>query len=136
MRFDKKAISADRDRRFAENRRKFALATGTIAGAAGKLHRMCRVENHRPAKLFHDRNTPHVSDQIVISKSRSALGHQKFSTARGGGFFDHLPHIVWRKKLALLDINDLSGSNRGLDQIGLTAKKRGDLQNIDDLGGG
>ena len=44
--------------------------------------------------------------------------------------------IVRRDELALLDIHDAAGAPRFEQQIGLAAKERRDLQDVDHLGGG
>ena len=69
-------------RRARQHRRKFALAGRFVAAAAGQLHRMRRVEHHRTAERFHDRNRAHVGHEIVVAERRAAFGEQDFFRAR------------------------------------------------------
>src|SRR5436853_342379 len=47
---------------------------------------------------------------------------------------DHVLHVPRRHELALLDVHHAFAHGRGYHQIRLTAKKRGQLQNIGDFG--
>ena len=47
---------------------------------------------------------------------------------------DHVLHVPRRHELALLDVHHAFAHGRGYHQIRLTAKKRGNLQNIGDFG--
>ncbi len=54
--------------------------------------------------------------------------------ARRLGLGDHLPHVLRREELALLDVDRLAGARNRLDEIGLPAQERGRLQHVDDRG--
>ncbi len=74
MRLNEYAIRAGRQGRACQHRRKFALARRLVAAAAGKLHRVCGVEDHRATGALHDRNRAHVCDEIVVAERCAALG--------------------------------------------------------------
>ena len=78
MRFDEKAVRARRQRGAGQHRRKFALAGRFVAAAAGQLHGMRRVKNHREPEALHDWNRAHVGHEIVVAERRAALGEQDF----------------------------------------------------------
>ena len=43
-------------------------------------------------------------------------------------------HVPGRNELAFFDVDDALAEGGGDDQVGLPAEKRGDLQDVDDLG--
>ena len=78
----------------------------------------------------------HVDDEIVIAEGRAALGDEVILAAAGAELGRDVVHVVRREELALLDVDRASALRRGEEQIGLAAKEGGDLQDVDDLGGG
>ena len=95
---------------------------------------MRRVENHRRAGgSRQDRQRAHVRHQRVVAERGAALGHQHIAIAGAGDLGDHIRHVPRRKKLAFLYVDDFAGRRRGQQQIGLPAKKRRNLQDIDGL---
>ena len=58
------------------------------------------------------------------------------SIAGGADLVHHRLHIPGGQELALLDIDHLAGLGRGHQQVGLAAEKGGNLQDVQDLGGG
>ena len=86
-------------------------------------------------KLAHDRQAAHVDHQIVVAERSAALGEQNLVVAGGGDLLGGVLDIVRRDELALLDVHDAAGASGVDQQIGLAAEERGDLQNVDGLGG-
>ena len=93
------------------------------------------VEDNREPCSAQDRNRAHVSDQVVVTESSSALGDENLPAAGANRLFYDLHHLRRREKLALLEIYDPAGAHGGVDQVGLTAKKGGDLQHVHDFTG-
>ena len=46
---------------------------------------------------------------------------------------DDVAHVARSEELPLLDVDDAAGLCRRVDEIGLAAQERGDLQHVDDL---
>src|SRR5438552_12360923 len=88
------------------------------------------VEDDRETGLAQDRNRAHVSDQIVVTECGSSLGDENLTAAGVNRLFYDPRHLRRREKLALLEIYDPAGAHRSVDQVGLTAEKGGDLQDI------
>src|SRR5438876_11590608 len=91
------------------------------------------IEYHRH-KFPHDSERTHVDDEIVVSETRASFGDEDFVISRRVAFLDHVLHVPRRDELALLDIHHAFAHGRGYHQLRLTAKKRGNLQNIGDFG--
>ena len=135
MSFHEHAVRTRRDRASGQHRRELALAGGFVAAAAGQLHGMGGIEDHRETEPEQDGNRTHVRDQVVVTKCRAALGDENLLTTRSNRFLDHLSHLRRRQELAFLQVDDPAGQHRRLEQIGLAAKKGRDLQDIDRLPG-
>src|SRR5438552_1154163 len=77
MGLDEHAGNADGDRRASQDGDEFTLAAGRGAFAAGLLHGMRGVEDHRRAgSARQDRQRAHVRHQRVVAKRCAALGYQ------------------------------------------------------------
>ena len=93
------------------------------------------VEHHLRAEFLHPRDGAHVGDQIVVAKGRSTLGEEIVTATRSLELGGHIFHIPRREELAFFDIHHAPGLGGGHNEVGLAAEKRGDLENIDELGG-
>src|SRR5205085_8241610 len=69
--------------------------------------------------------------EIVVTESRAALREDEILVAECDQLFRDILHVPRREELALLHVDDAAGFGRGLEQIGLPAQKRRDLQDID-----
>src|SRR6267143_691370 len=96
---------------------------------------MRRVEDDGITGLAHPVERAHVRDQIVVAESCAALGETKFLTTERRQFLSNIFYVPRRKKLSLLHVDRASGFRRRFQKIGLAAKKRGDLQQIDHVAG-
>ena len=110
------------------------LAAGGRARAAGQLHAVGGVEDHRPAGIAHDLQAAHVHHQVVVAEGRAALGQHHLAVAGGGHLLRGAADIVRRHELALLDVDDAAGAAGGQQQVRLAAEERGDLQDVRHLG--
>ena len=63
-------------------------------------------------------------------KADTALGHQHRVIAFGRHLVDGVPHVGWREKLSLLDVDRLARARSGDQEIGLTRQKRGNLKDV------
>ena len=94
------------------------------------------VKDDGIAEGAHNRKRAHIDDKIVIAERGAALRQQNVRVAALQNLVHHVPHILWRKELALFHVDGFAGQRRLIDEIGLAAEKRRYLQDIDDLGGG
>ena len=106
------------------------------AKAAGLLHRMGGVHDHRVAGARHDRQRPHVGHQRVVAKTDTPFGQKDAVVAGAGDLGGHVRHVPGREELALLDLHDPPGPRRRHQQVRLPAQKRRDLEDVDDFGDG
>ena len=136
MRLDEQAVDSRRDRRPGQNRGHAAIAPGTRAVAAGALHGMGRIENDAVSGLTHEREAAHIDDQIVVTEGRSPFRDVIILAAARAQFGGDIVNIIGREKLPFLDVHRASAGRRREEQVGLAAKKSGDLEDIDHLGGG
>ena len=104
-----------------------------IPRPAGSLHGMGRVKNHAIAGFPHPIERAKIGHEIVVTESGAAFGEKKPVVSKSGQFFRDVFHIPGREELAFLHIDNPPGFRRGPQQIGLAAKKRRDLQDVDDL---
>ena len=131
---DEDAGDADGDRGARQHRHEFALAARGAAAAAGLLHRMGGIEDHRRAGPCEDRQRAHVGDERVVAERGAALGDQHIRIAGAGDLGDDVRHVPGGEELALLDVDDLAGVGGGHEEIGLPAQEGRDLQHVDRLG--
>src|SRR5262249_9632371 len=130
--FDEYASDTDRDRSAGQHRNELTLAAGSTSLPARLLHRVRRIEDHRRAGLLaQDRQRPHIGYQRVVTERSAALSDQDIGITGAGDLRNYVGHIPWRQELALLDIDRATRSRCRNQEVGLTAQKRRDLQNID-----
>ena len=68
MHFHEKSVAAGSRRGAGQRRDEFTLAAGCGAASPGELHAVGRVEDDGIAEAPHDREGPHVHDEIVVSE--------------------------------------------------------------------
>ena len=86
----------------AQRRHVLALAAGSVAGPAGQLHGVRRVEHDRISEGAHDRETAHVDDEVIVAEARAALGQQDGLVALRQDLVDDVLHVVAARRTALL----------------------------------
>src|SRR5690554_4134039 len=95
---------------------------------------MRRVEDHRAARLTHDREAAHIAYQRVVAKRDAALADHQLVIANLAAFLDDALHIARGLVLPLLDIHRLHGAGDALHEICLAHKEGGRLEDVDDGG--
>src|SRR4030095_11956577 len=114
----------------------FGLAAGALSLTAGQLQAVSHIEHYRASERSHDGERPKVHDQVVIPKRSSTLGKEKPIAAGLACLVHNVLHLPGREKLSLLYIHDSACPGRGNNQVGLSAEKRWNLKNIDNLRSG
>src|SRR5258708_1817214 len=95
---------------------------------------MRRVEDDGAPGVAHDREGAHVGDEVVVAERRPALAHHDVVLAAGlARLVDDVLHVGGREELALLDVHGLARARDRMDEIGLAAKERGRMHDVDDL---
>ena len=116
------------------NHRAYPPAAGALA--AGQLHRVRGIKHHRSACLAHDGQRAHIADQVVITKTDTALaGHevvfwQASSNSRSPRFDNDVFHVTGGHELALFDVHRLARQSHRVDEIGLPTQEGGGLQHV------
>ncbi len=131
---EKDAVDA---RRHAGRRERFdelRLPVRHAVAPTGKLKAVRYVEHDGNALRADDRKGPHVHHEVVISEAGAAFGDEHARVACGDNLGDCVLHVVWRKELSFLDVDDATGLGGGHQEIGLPAQERGDLEDIGDIG--
>src|SRR5262249_19546805 len=131
MHLHKQAVDPNGGRGASQRRNKFALPTGTCSFSTGKLNTMSRVKNNTAIQFLHNFEGTKIDNQIVISKGSTSFGEQNLVIARALNLRDHILHIPRRHELPFLEVYHFPGLRGCQQEIGLPAKKRRDLQNID-----
>src|SRR6185503_19835677 len=134
--FHEQSINTGSDTGPREVRNVLGLAAGAFALSSGKLKAMRDIEYDGAVEALHDRKAAEVHNEIVVAERRAPLGEQEALVSRLSHFLDDVFHFPGREELALLHVNDLSGLGGGKDEIGLTAEKRRDLQNVESFARG
>src|SRR5512139_3855804 len=93
------------------------------------------VKNHWHAERTHYREASQIDNEIIVTKARTAFRQQCLFAAGGLKFVHNILRIPRSEKLPFLNVNRPARSCRFDEEVGLPAKKRGDLDNIRDLGG-
>src|SRR5262245_45216272 len=101
---------------------------------ARQLQRMRHIKNYGHAKLAHDRKRAHIDNQIVITKTRAAFSEQQLLTTHFASFVDDVARVLRCEKLTFLNVDGLTRSRGGDDQIRLPREKGGYLKHVDDFG--
>ena len=96
---------------------------------------MCAVEHHRKTQRLHDRKRTHVNHKVMVAERGSPL-YQDYPA--GAAFLDLAgdgSHVFRGHELPFFDEHRLPGTAAGERQVGLTAEKRGNLQDINNRPG-
>src|SRR5664279_3714494 len=134
------AVHARCNRRPRQQGNEFGLTSTLLSALVAirnpgrrQLDGMRGVEHHW-RELSHDRQRPHVDHEIVVAERGATLGHKDLLTPGFLDFLHRMPHVPWRNKLSLLDVDGASALRRSYQKIGLAAKKRWNLKNVDRFG--
>ena len=94
----------------------------------------------RAIELHQIAQADEVVDEAVVAEEGAAFDEQDVVAAGLGEFAHRADHLAGREKLALLDTDGPAVLFRGLtgggEQVGLSAEEGGDLEHVDDGGGG
>ena len=134
--FEEDAVDAGGYAGAGEGFDEFGLAAAGVALAARELDGMGDVVDDGVAEFCEDGESAHVHDQIVVAETGAAFGEDDFLIARSGDFFSDVVHVPRGKELSLLYVDDAAGFGGGYEEISLSRKEGGDLENVDDFGGG
>ena len=91
------------------------------------------VKNHVIAGIAQPIKGAHVGNEVVIAKTGSALRETEFLIAKRDQFLGDIAYVPRREKMAFFHIDSTPGFRCGAQQIRLAAKKRRNLQNIDNF---
>src|SRR6202008_4983823 len=111
------------------------LPAGCFSETARQLKRVRHVEHHGHAERSHDRKRTQIDYEIVVAKTRSALGQHYLFTARALKFLDNVLCVPRREKLSLFYIDCFARLGCLNKNISLATKERGNLKNGGDLSG-
>ena len=132
--FDKESVDAGGDGGAREQRNELRLAATDSVGRRGLLHGVSAIEDDR-RELAHDGERAEIDHEVVVAEGRTALSEEDALISCGANFFDAVAHVPRRNELAFLDVDGAAGFAGGYEQFGLSAEKRGNLQNVDGLRG-
>ncbi len=137
MRFDKQHINADSDASAGERRNKLRRAAARVGrGQTIDANRMRRIKHHRIAQLAHRHQRAHIDDQIMIAKTRAALGENDFVVAGVLNFFNDIFHIFRIEELAFFNIHNSAGFCDRQSKRRLHAQIRRNLNDVQHLSAG
>jgi hypothetical protein len=131
--FHEKSVYAGTGRGTGQRLDELALTAGFGASPAWQLHTVSGIEYDGIPEATHNGKGPHIDDEIVVPEGRPAFGEHNALTPALFHLFHGIGHFRRRKELPLLDVHYFAGLGCGDQQIGLPAKERGDLQDIDNL---
>jgi hypothetical protein len=127
--FQEDAIDAGGDGGACEDGDELGLAAGDSVSGGGRLDGMRAVEDDGRERS-HDRERPHVYDEIVIAEAGAALGEEDAVVPGGGDLFDGVLHVLGRDELSLLHVDGTAGFSGGDEQVGLATEEGGDLEDV------
>ena len=125
------SITPGGHRRARQDRRQDAVAGCCVAGAPRPLHGMSRVENHAISRFPNPGQGPHIGDEIVIAKRRSAFREHELCGTELFKFLRNILYFPGSEKLPFFHVHGSARFRRRSQQIGLATKKCRDLQKID-----
>ena len=132
--FDEEAVDAGGYGGTREQRNEFRLAAAGAVGCRGLLHGVGGIEDDG-REVAHDGERAEIDYEVVVAEGGTALGKEYAFVAGGADFFDAVAHVPRGDKLAFLDVDGAAGFAGGNEQIGLTAKECGNLEDVDGLRG-
>ena len=80
---------------------KLPLAAGAGPLAAGQLHAVGDVQDHRAAQVPHEGQAAEIHHQVVVAEAGAPLGEDDLIIAGGPDLLHHRLHIPGGQKLAL-----------------------------------
>src|SRR5262245_17035184 len=92
---------------------------------------MGRVKNHVIAGVAQPGERTHISNEVVITETGTALGETEFLISEGNQLLGDIAHVPWREKLTFFYVHSAPRFRGGAQQIRLAAKKRRYLQHVD-----
>jgi hypothetical protein len=101
----------------------------TVAGSR-QLQAVGNVEHNRIPELAEHRKRAHVNDEVVVAEADPPFGDEQPLVPFGGCLRHHVAHVLRRKKLTLLDVDDGAGPRRGDNQVRLARKEGRDLNDV------
>src|SRR5207245_4442602 len=125
--FEEDPVAASRYGGPRQVRCKTPVAAALIAPRPWHLYAVSRVEDHAATHLLHDRDRPHVVDELPVAERRAPLSQEQPAIADFRHFRDDVLHVPGGHELALFDVDGPAGATRGLQEIGLPGEKRRDL---------
>ena len=131
--FEEDAVDAGGDGRAREDGDEFRLTAGDSVGGGGCLDGMSAVEDYGRERA-HDGQRAHIDDEIVIAETGTALGERDARVAGGGHLLDSVAHVFGGDELTLFHIDGTAGFAGGDQQIGLSAEKSGNLEDVAGFG--
>ena len=93
------------------------------------------VETDGSAEVAHVTESNEIIHESVVAKECSAFGEHGCAAPALRKFHEYVLHFRRRHELSLLHIHRSTGGGSSDQQIGLTAEKRGDLQEVHDTRG-
>jgi hypothetical protein len=94
-----------------------------------------RIDYYWIAERLHYRKATHIDHEIVVPERIASLGDDEpLVVARAYNLVDEVLHIPRTYELPLFQVHDTPGARDLNDEVGLAAKKRGHLQNIQHFG--
>ncbi len=136
MDLEEDAVDARGDGRPRQGGHELPLAGGDVARPARKLHAVGGVEDHGTDGVADRRKPPEVDDQVVVPEGGPPFRHQDVFVARGADLLHRVAHVPRRHELPLLDVHRHARLPRRDEQVGLAAKERRDLEQVDTGGDG
>ena len=132
MGLDKQASDANRQPSTGQRRRLRSPTIGAIGPATWPLQRMGDVEYDR-GQCLHFVDTQHVDHKIVVAEAGTALAQQELFVTCFAELLDDVPHLRRGEELRLLDVDHRTRLRNGRDQVGLSRKKRRQLNDVGHL---
>lgn len=109
----------------------FALTAADPARRAGELDAMGGINDGGMSVCRHDTETAHIDDEVLVAEGGAAIGLPNFVGPGFLQFFDYKLHFLWGEELTLFDVDGAVGFCGGEEEVGLPAKKGGDLEGVD-----
>src|SRR5688572_6414656 len=91
---------------------------------------MRHIEHNGAAKALHDWKRSEIHNKVVVAERRAAFREHESSASGLARLINDVLHFPRCEKLALLDVDDPPGFRGRNDQVGLPAKKSGNLKDI------
>ena len=97
----------------------------------GLLQAVSGIDDDRKARLPHNGYCPEIDDKVLITECRASLCEHDPVVPGIYNLLCRKLHRLGRKELPFLDVNHLSCTGCGNQQVGLPAQEGRNLQHID-----